>query len=232
MSKITKLIVGATLTLGAGLSVLAWAPLESLADPARDSSRAERAAAEGTHFFRMLEEGRSLDRPFPEKVGAMGEFDTNLYELGKALFFDPLLSGDNKTSCAHCHHPNMGFADGRETSMGFGGEGVGPEREGGVALARNTPTLWNAVYSHRQFWDGRAADLAEQAAGPITDPKEMGQDPDELVEELLTIPEYKSFFERVFGEGGVSFENVTRAIAALQCIHGVVIWKRNLRTSG
>ena len=216
MSKITKLLVGATLALGVGLSVLAWAPLEGLSDPARDTSRAERAAAEGGHFFRMLEEGRSLDRPFPKKVGAEEEFNSNLYELGKALFFDPLLSGDNKTSCAHCHHPNMGFADGRETSMGFGGEGVGPEREGGVALARNAPTLWNAVYSHRQFWDGRAADLAEQAAGPITDPKEMGQDPDELVEELLAIPEYKSFFERVFGEGGVSFENVTRAIAAFE----------------
>ncbi len=216
MSKITKLLAGATLALGAGLAALAWAPLEGLADPARDTARAERAAAEGVHFFRMLEEGRSLDRPFPKKVGAEEEFNSNLYELGKALFFDPLLSGDNKTSCAHCHHPNMGFADGRETSMGFGGEGVGPEREGGVALARNTPTLWNAVYSHRQFWDGRAADLAEQAAGPITDPKEMGQDPDELVEELLAIPEYQSFFERVFGEGGVSFENVTRAIAAFE----------------
>ena len=86
MSKITKLLVGATLALGVGLSVLAWAPLEGLSDPARDTSRAERAAAEGGHFFRMLEEGRSLDRPFPKKVGAEEEFNSNLYELGKALF--------------------------------------------------------------------------------------------------------------------------------------------------
>ncbi|MCH2106083.1 MAG: right-handed parallel beta-helix repeat-containing protein [Planctomycetes bacterium] len=216
MTKTKKLFAVAAASLAVGVAALAWAPLESLADPARDAPRAERAAAEGVHFFRMLEEGRSLDRPFPEKVGAEEELDLNLYELGNMLFFDPILSGDNETSCAHCHHPNLGFADGRETAMGFGGEGVGPEREGGVPLGRNTPTLWNAVYSHRQFWDGRAADLAEQAAGPITDPKEMGQDPEELVEELSAIPEYVSLFERVFGEGGLSFENVTRAIAAFE----------------
>ena len=74
---------------------------------------------------------RALDKnPMtPEKV-----------ELGKLLFFDPLLSGANTISCAHCHHPDYGFADGRKLSMGYGGEGVGPERSGGKELgARAEP---------------------------------------------------------------------------------------------
>ena len=212
-AKFSVMVLGG---LALGLGAIAWAPLGGLEDPVRNEVRAEEAAAEGEFFFLMLEEGRSIDRPFPEMIGGDEPYSRELHDLGWLLFFDPVLSGDNKTSCAHCHHPNMGFADGRETAMGFGGEGFGPDREGGVVLGRNTPTLWNAGFSHRQFWDGRAADLAEQAAGPITDPKEMGQDPDELVEELEAIPWYAKRFEEVFGEEGVTFENVTHAIAAFE----------------
>jgi len=216
MSGPKKALIGATAALSLGIAVIAWAPLEGLMDPVRDEARAERAANEGDFFFLMLEEGRSIDRPFPEMVGGERPFSQELYDLGWMLFFDPVLSGDNKTSCAHCHHPNLGFADGRETAMGFGGEGFGPDRSGGAVLGRNTPTLWNAAFNHRQFWDGRAADLAEQAAGPITDPNEMGQDPEELVEELEAIPNYVERFEAAFGEESITFENITQAIAAFE----------------
>src|SRR5438094_1810102 len=95
--------------------------------------------------------------------------------LGKFLYFDPILSGDNTISCAHCHHPDFGFSDGRKTTMGVHGKGVGPERGGGDVLARGAPVVWNAAYNPLQFWDGRAKDLEEQAGGAIQDAHEMNQ---------------------------------------------------------
>jgi len=140
-------------------------------------------------------------------------------ELGKLLFFDPVLSGKNDTSCAHCHHPDHGFTDGRKLSMGFGGRGVGPQRTGGDVLGRGAPSLWNAAYSKWQFWDGRAEDLETQAAGPITNEHEMGEKPENLVKELKAIPDYVQRFQKVFGgdaEQAVTFANVTRAVAAFE----------------
>ncbi len=140
-------------------------------------------------------------------------------ELGKLLFFDPILSGRNDISCAHCHHPDYGFTDGRKLSMGFGGSGVGPARSGGDVLGRGAPSLWNAAYNKWQFWDGRAADLEAQAAGPITNEHEMGEKPENLVAELRAIPEYVGLFQKAFGgaaDEAVTFANVTRAVAAFE----------------
>ena len=82
-----------------------------------------------------------LRRPFP----AMNQRANNpttpeKTELGRLLFFDPVLSGDNTQSCATCHHPDLGLSDGRSQSMGFGGTGVGPERKDG------TVTEWNSTF--------------------------------------------------------------------------------------
>lgn len=161
-----------------------------------------------------------LQHPFPP----MPSLETNpikpeKVELGRLLFFDPILSGDNTMSCATCHHPDFGFSDGRRTSMGVGGRGVGPERSGGERLFRSAPTLWNAAYNHLQFWDGRAKDLEEQARMPITSKVEMNQDPDELVGELRAIPEYVRLFEDAFAERGaaaITFDNVVNAIASFE----------------
>src|SRR6266571_2032066 len=139
--------------------------------------------------------------------------------LGKLLYFDPILSGDNTISCAHCHHPDFGFSDGRKTSMGLHGQGVGPERTGGDVLARAAPVIWNAAYNPIQFWDGRAKDLEQQAEGPIQDAHGMNQNADELVKELLQIPKYVQLFQATFGgkpEEAVTFRNVTKAIATFE----------------
>ena len=139
--------------------------------------------------------------------------------LGRLLYFDPVLSGANDESCATCHHPDLGLADGRGLSMGRGGKGVGPERTGGALLRRGAPTVWNAAFNHRQFWDGRASDLEDQARNPMQSPDEMNQDPAELVRELGAIPEYVSLFDEAFGgQGGsaVTFENTARAIATFE----------------
>jgi cytochrome c peroxidase len=140
-------------------------------------------------------------------------------ELGRLLFFDPILSDDNTMSCAHCHHPDLGFSDGLPRSRGRGAHGAGTERRGGIELTRGAPTLWNTLYNHRQFWDGRAADLEEQARMVITTPEEVNADPDELVRELKAIPEYRRLFDRAFGGqngSAITFGNIAKAIAAFE----------------
>jgi parallel beta-helix repeat protein len=161
-----------------------------------------------------------LRRPFPKPATRDDSPETpERAALGRLLYFDPVLSGANDQSCATCHHPDLGFSDGRGLSMGRGGTGLGPERKGGVELRRSAPTVWNAAFNHRQFWDGRASDLEDQAQNPIKSKDEMDQDPAALVQELRAIPEYVALFDAAFtGRDGsaVTFENVTRAIAAFE----------------
>lgn len=161
-----------------------------------------------------------LRRPFPKMAIRLGQEGTaERVALGRLLYFDPVLSGGNDMSCATCHHPDLGLTDGRGLSMGKGGKGLGPERDGGTSIRRGAPTVWNAAFNQRQFWDGRAEDLEDQARFPITSAEEMAQDPDELVRELKEIPEYARLFDGAFGgKGGsaVTFDNVTGAVAAFE----------------
>ena len=130
-------------------------------------------------------------------------------ELGRLLFFDPVLSENNNVACATCHHPDLGFADGQEHA-------VGPN---GVTLSRNTPTLWNVGYARNLFWDGRLDSLETQVEFPLTHPDEMGvRDTQALVAELGAIPQYVTLFATAFGGGAeaVTLPNVDRALAAFQ----------------
>jgi cytochrome c peroxidase len=148
-------------------------------------------------------------------------------ELGRLLFFDPVLSGERDVSCGSCHHPDFGFADGRPRSVGPGGTGLGPDRQEGVSavsgiaiaeMPRNAPTVLGAALNGRgsgvpaadgfQFWDGRAAGLEDQALRPITARAEMRGDAypeehalDSVVARLRAIPEYVGRFEAAFGSG-------------------------------
>ncbi|MFY9571351.1 MAG: parallel beta-helix domain-containing protein [Blastocatellia bacterium] len=168
--------------------------------------------------------GGGLVRQFPKMVlradnPLPASSDDARVQLGRLLFFDPILSGANDISCATCHHPDLGFTDGRALSMGKGGHGVGAERAGGSVVHRGAPTLWNAAYNHKQFWDGRAEDLEEQAKGPITSDIEMNENPDTLVRELKEIPEYARRFDQAFaGENGsaTTLDNVLKAIASFE----------------
>lgn len=168
--------------------------------------------------------GEGLKRSFPAMVmpadNALTDPKTpERAALGRLLFFDPILSGANDMSCATCHHPDLGFTDTRGLSMGKGGHGLGPDRAGGSVVRRGAPTLWNATYNHLQFWDGRAADLEEQAKGPITSDIEMNENVETLVTELKAIPEYVKSFDSAFGgsEGStVTIDNAVKAIAAFE----------------
>ena len=127
-------------------------------------------------------------------------------ELGRKLYFDPRLSGNNWISCATCHNPVLGFTDGLPRMLG------GPaSKEGG----RNSPTIINSAYNELQFWDGRAATLEEQALGPIQNPNEMFETLDNVVKKLSGIPGYVKAFKEVFGTG-VTADGIAKAIAAFE----------------
>lgn len=166
------------------------------------------------------EPATGLQRPFPLPVTRPDNPTTpDRVQLGRLLFFDPILSGDNKMSCAHCHHPDLGLSDGQARARGFGSTGVGPQRTGGVELSRAAPSLWNALYNGKQYWDGRAKDLEDQAQFPITAPDEMGATREQVVQKLKAVPEYVRLFDRAFGGrdgSNLTFESVTYAIAAFE----------------
>lgn len=132
-------------------------------------------------------------------------------ELGKKLYFDTLLSSDQKMSCNTCHILNNkgGGADGEPTSMGVAG------KRGG----RNSPTTLNAGFQFAQFWDGRAATLEEQAKGPILNPIEMNMPDEKLVLERLSKHEqYPGLFKTAFPDDAqsVTYDNMAKAIAAFE----------------
>jgi cytochrome c peroxidase len=136
-------------------------------------------------------------QPIPDRIPV----DPRKAALGKQLFFDPILSRDNTVSCASCHLIEMGGDDNSIHSFGIEGQ------EGDI----NAPTVLNAVFNFRQFWDGRAKDLAEQALGPIENPVEMGHHFPNLVRKLCATP-YKAKFDTIYDEG-LTRESIANAIA-------------------
>ncbi len=127
--------------------------------------------------------------------------------LGKQLYHDPRLSSTGTVSCASCHNTMLGGEDNRPNSVGINGQTGG----------RSAPTVWNAAFNAVQFWDGRADSLEAQAAGPVTNPIEMGMKSwDDVVARLKTIEGYQQGFEKAFGKDSISKDNATKAIAAYE----------------
>ncbi|MCI0711055.1 MAG: right-handed parallel beta-helix repeat-containing protein [Chloroflexi bacterium] len=143
-----------------------------------------------------------LQREFP----AVDEnINAEMANLGYQLFFDPVMSGNNDYSCAHCHHPDLGFADGQRVSLTVDG------RE----LTRNAPSLWNLVYQQNYFWDGRADTLEKQFMISLSSDMELNQDGEELVDEIAAIEAYQTQFDSVF-DNGVTLDNITAAIVEFE----------------
>ncbi len=138
--------------------------------------------------------------PLPKYI----KTDVKKVRLGKALFFDPLLSKDGTISCASCHDIDHGGDDGKPVSTGIFGQ------KGSV----NSPSVLNALFNFRQFWDGRAKDLQEQAAGPIENPVEMGNSFKNLIE-TLKHSSYNKQFMTIYKDG-ITKENITDAIAEFE----------------
>jgi len=127
-------------------------------------------------------------------------------ELGKLLYFDPSLSRDGTISCANCHNPLMGWSDNQPKAIGVEG------REG----PRNSPTVLNTAYQIRQFWDGRAKTLEEQALGPIQADVEMDMNLDFLLSKLNKNMGYVALFQRAYPSEGITDKTLAKAIATFE----------------
>ena len=125
--------------------------------------------------------------------------------LGKKLFSDPILSGDNTISCAHCHIPSSAFSDTSRYSLGIDF----------IAGDRNSMPIMNHAWNYNQlyFWDGRAFKLEGQAFGPVANPIEMHESWINAVSELQATSDYPSLFYYAFGTSVIDSVLVTKAIA-------------------
>jgi cytochrome c peroxidase len=136
-----------------------------------------------------------------EALPPVPELDPKVVALGRRLFHEPRLSGDDKVSCSSCHDLAKGGVDSKPLALGVSGK---------VGLV-NAPTVYNSSLNFVQFWDGRAATLEEQVDGPITNPLEMGSSFEKVLAALRADPSYVADFGVL--PGGVTEANVRRAIA-------------------
>ena len=161
--------------------------------------------------------------------------------LGKLLFFDPILSGDKDVACATCHHPDNGYAEFRDVSIGVNGKGMGSRRvfnqPNDIPLVkRNAHSIINTAFNGintgnhydpekaPMFWDNRVESLESQALEPIKAFEEMrghgyseAEVLDVVVSRLKAIPEYRRLFDTAFGEEErITAPNLGKAIAAFE----------------
>lgn len=148
---------------------------------------------------KMINDASPDSAQFPTTMAA--------YELGKRLYFDPRLSKSGIISCNTCHNLGLGGADGVPASTGHKWT-PNPHHV-------NAPTVYNSVFNSVQFWDGRAAHLAAQAAGPMTAEPEMASTPELVVDRLKSIPAYVDEFKKAFNSD-ISFDLVTTAIGIFE----------------
>ena len=170
-----------------------------------------------------MDDGNYVNQPTPMPLEIPQIFSDNILDpvipidnpqtvegvaLGKKLFFDPILSGDNTQACADCHKPQNAFTDISRFSEGIDG----------VFGNRNSMPLFNLAwnYNDRFFWDGSTLSLEHQALEPVTNPIEMHNTWEVVVDRLSQHPEYPQLFNSAFGEGSITKEKATKAIAQFE----------------
>jgi len=156
-------------------------------------------------------------------------------DLGRMLFWDPILSGNKDVACVSCHHPDNDYAEELETSLGVGGQGLSRSRRGGTLVKRNSMTILNTAFNGIDengnydpantvsFWDNRAESLEEQALEPILSFEEMRGHAfaeeltiDSVTARLEAIPEYRQMFRAAFDTDEIDGEQIAKAIAAFE----------------
>jgi cytochrome c peroxidase len=145
--------------------------------------------------------GRAALSPLPP----LPDLPPEKVALGKRLFFEKRLSRDNTLACAGCHDFARGGGDRMPTSVGIDG------KTGSI----NAPTVFNASLNFVQFWDGRAASLEEQAAGPVHNPLEMASSWSEVIPKLRLDAGYRDAFHRLYPQG-IAGETIVDAIATYE----------------
>ena len=140
--------------------------------------------------------------PFPKE----NPYTPQKMLLGKKLYFDTRLSVTSAQSCASCHNPGFGWGDGLAVGVGHGM----------AKLGRHSPTVVNAAWGAIFMWDGRLANLEEQALGPIQSPGEMNMPIEQLMARLASIAEYKPLFAEAFPGEEMSAKTLAKAIATYE----------------
>ncbi len=140
-------------------------------------------------------------KPLPAEI----KYDIKKALIGKELFFDPILSKERDISCATCHDPEQGGTVHLRFSPKVSED-----------LKANVPTVFNVVFNFRQFWNGRAKDLYEQAAIPILNPSEMGLTKEEVERRINKSDKYKKMFKEVYGVDYITFKHVIDAIVEFE----------------
>jgi len=139
-------------------------------------------------------------------------FTAQEIDLGRYLFFDPILSGNGKQACASCHNPDKGFADGRQFSLG----------STGLATTRNAPGLWNVGFLKHLFWDARAGSLEDQMKGPLYSKIEMASSPEKILANLNGNKTYRRLFATAYSaafvepKASIKIDQVYRSIASFE----------------
>ena len=130
-------------------------------------------------------------------------------ELGKKLYFEPRLSKSGIISCNTCHNLGLGGTDGVPAAIGHKWT-LNPHH-------LNSPTVYNAVFNQRQFWDGRSPDLEDQAKGPIQAEPEMAASPELVEKRINSIPEYVSAFKEAYNDDvKINLDTVAQAIGIFE----------------
>lgn len=175
---------------------LSGAEKQALLDWVRDARAKHYAVAGAAAQFQ-----NDVVQPLPEKM----DLDARKVALGDKLYHDKRLSKDNSLACAGCHALDKGGTDQEQFSKGVGG------KMGGI----NAPTTFNAGFQFKQFWDGRAATLEDQADGPPNNPIEMASNWPEIIGKLKQDAELTNEFTAVYPQG-YSKETITEAIATFE----------------
>jgi cytochrome c peroxidase len=124
-------------------------------------------------------------------------------QLGRHLFYDPILSSDSSMSCSSCHNPHLAFTDNQALSLGVTG----------MLGTRSSMSILNTVYFNKgMFWDGRVAGLKEQAIEPVQNPIELHEIWPNVLEKLKRHPDYPAMFRKAFGINSKS--EITKELAA------------------
>ncbi|MDQ6978261.1 MAG: cytochrome c peroxidase [Ghiorsea sp.] len=144
--------------------------------------------------------------PTQVPVPADNAMSAEKVELGKKLYFEPALSKSGQFSCNSCHNLGTWGVDNQKFSIGH------EWNRGG----RNAPTVLNSAFWSKQFWDGRAPLLEDQAKGPPLNPVEMAADSEEAVVARLKDAGYSPLFDDVFGNHSLNYDNMAKAIAAFE----------------
>ncbi len=173
-------------------------------------SAALTASAWAANADPLMDQAKQMFKPIPTAPPEIKDNPVTpaKVELGHMLFFEPRLSKSGIISCNTCHNVGLGGVDGVPASLGHGFQ----------KGARNSPTVFNAVFNIAQFWDGRAADLKTQAKGPVQAAVEMNNTPQQVEATLSSMPEYVAAFAKAFPDQkpAVTFDNMARAIEAFE----------------